>query len=250
MRALLLVGVLLLAVALLVGPARAATGTVTLSSSGPAPQTITVNRGDSVRFVNQDNGNHTITSNAGAWTFRAVIAPGASATTPAFRSAGSFGYSDVWFITVVQQNANGSVTVRAPAPSPTPKPTATHSPSPKPSATRSPTPRATTTSPTPSPTVSPSGLAIGPPIGGLPSITPSAGPTPNVAPPGSSSATPAAVAYGPKSEIAQSSVHKYGLPVLLALFAAVGVLSLLLRVLLVEAPAVRRTGEVGPEARL
>lgn len=251
---------------MLTGPlllrAGAATATVTLNSNGPTPQRITINRGDRVTFVNQDTGSHTITNNAGAWTFRATIRPGASATTPSFSSGGQFGYSDVFFIAVVQQNVNGFITVRAPSStaSPTPKPSATRSPTPKPkpSATRGPTPQpaASSASPTSSPT--PSGVAIVPGIGGLPSIITSGGPTPNVAPPESAqvSGTPAVVAYGPKSEIAQSSAHRYGLPVVLALVAVVGVLSLLVRLLLAEPAATtgdaasRRTEEEGPEAGL
>jgi len=230
-----------LAVALLVRVpgAGAATKTVSLGSNGPTPQTITINRGDRVSFVNNDNGSHTITSNAGGWSFRATIQPGARATTPAFTTAGRFGYSDVFFITVVQQSVNGFIEVKATAPSPTPKPTASRTPSPsaKPSATKSPTPR-------PSATPSSSGVAIGPGLvlGTVPPLVVPSGPAPNVAPPETlGTSTPATtLAYGPKSAIVQSSSHRYGLPVLLALLAVVGVLSLLVRLLLAE-PAGRRT---------
>lgn len=223
--------------------ASAATRTVTLGSNGPTPQTITINRGDRVSFVNSDNGNHTITSNAGAWSFRATIPPGEQRTTPAFTSAGRFGYSDVYFIAVVQQSVDGVIEVRAPAPSPTARPTAsrTPSPSPKPTASRT---------PSPSPTPSASGVAIGPGLvlGTVPPLATPTGPAPDVAPLETltSAATPTTIAYGHKSEIVQGSPHRYGLPVLLALLAAVGVLSLLVRLLLAE-PVVRRTGGEGPE---
>lgn len=214
--------------------AQAATHAVTLTSNGPSPQTVTINRGDTVTFANADSVNHTITHNAGAWSYQATIRPGASSTTPAFRTAGQYGYSDQFFVLLVRQQVDGFVSVRAPAPSPTPSPTKSRTPSPTPSPTptKSPTPQPTTPSPTPS--ASPSGIAIGPGIGGLPSLTPSGGPTPNVAPPETSSAAPGVVAYGPKSELAQSSAHRFGLPVLLALLGVVGALSLLVRLLLAE----------------
>ena len=250
---LLLAAPLLLLLALLATPAAAATGRVTLASNGPTPQTITINRGDTVTFVNQDNSSHTITSNAGAWSYRATIPAGASATTPPFRSAGQFGYRDTYFVALFEQNANGYVSVRAPSStaSPTPKPSATKSPtpSPKPSPTKSPRGSAT---PTASPT--PSGLVIAPGIGGLPTPGVIGGPTPHVAPSESASPTPTSVTYGDKAAIVQSSPHGFGVPVLLALLAALGVLSLIVRLLLAEPaaltaePASRRTGEEGADA--
>lgn len=238
---LLLAGLVATVLATLVAPASAATATVTLNGNGPTPQAITINRGDTVRFVNQDNGSHTITSNAGAWSYSATIAAGASATTPAFAAAGQFGYRDSFFIAVVQQNVNGTISVRAPSPSPTPSATRSPTPAPKPSATRSPTPAAT---PSASASATPSGMAIIPGIDGVPTLAPTAGPTPDVAPPETALPTPTVVAYGPKSAIVQSSPHSFGLPVLLALLAAVGTLSLIVRVLLAQPAPIRRTDEV------
>jgi hypothetical protein len=251
----LLVVLLGVALGLSSWPAAAATRTVTLTSSGPSPQSVTIATGDRISFVNSDSGSHTISSNAGAWSFRATIRPGASATTPAFSTAGHFGYSDVYFITVVQQNVDGSIDVKAAPPSPTPKPTTTRSPTPQPSSspTRTASPRPSSAASTSaSPAATASGLAIGPGIRlGVPPTGAPSGLPPQVAPSETYLATspPGSVAYGPTSQIVQSSAHRFGLPVLLALLAAVGVLSLLVRLLLAEppaapeAPAVRRTPE-------
>lgn len=233
--------VLLLAAALaLAGRAAAGSRTVTLTGSGPSPASVTVNRGDKVVFFNNDNVNHTVSDNAGPWAFRATIRPGGSAVTPAFSQAGHYGYTDTWFVALVERDADGAIEVRAPAPSPSRPPTATPKPSPtkpKPSATASPSssPRATpsaeqspegSSTPTPAPSLT---------LGALPTVTPppaTTGPPPTVATLAPSPTQ--AVAYGPKSDIAQSSAHRYGLPVLLALMAAAGVLSLLLRFLLAQ----------------
>lgn len=251
-------GLLALVLVGLSQPASAAARTVTLTNSGPSPASITINAGDRIVFVNADDTNHTVTDNAGPWSFRASIAPGRSASTGAFSSAGHYGYNDSFFVTVVQQNVEGSIEVRA-APPPTPKPTV--KPTAKPSPSRTPAPSASATrtpSATPSPsataTATPTGtetVAPSPSIGTLPVITlpPTTGPTPAVAPPVASPT--AAIAYGPVSEIAQPSAHRYGLPVLLALLAAAGVLSLLVRFLLAqpagETAAVRRTSPLGSE---
>ncbi|MCU1588124.1 MAG: hypothetical protein JWN31_1617, partial [Frankiales bacterium] len=245
-------------------PSSAATRTVTLTNNGPSPASITLNAGDRVTFVNADNGSHTVTDNAGPWSFRASIAPGRSASTPAFSAAGHYGYNDAFFVAVVQQNVDGAIEVRAAAPSPTPKPTVkpTVKPTGRPTPTRTPSPSASagrTPSPTPrasdEPSPSPS-VTNTQRLGTVPVLTlpPTPGPTPAVAPPVVPPVvSPTAVtAYGPVSEIAQRSAHRYGLPVLLALLAAAGVLSLMVRFLLAvpagsgtepagETAAVRRT---------
>jgi plastocyanin len=238
----------------LAAPAAAASRTVTLTGNGPSPAGIAINSGDRVVFVNSDSVSHTVTDTSGSWSFRATIRPGTSATGPVLTSAGSYGYNDAFFSGIVQRNVDGTITVRAASPSatpkPTPKPTAS---SPRPTSKPSPTPtrsaspsaspsRSATASPSPSVSPSPTATAgLGLPVVTLP---PTAGPTPTLAPP--VTASPESVAYGPTSEIAQASAHRYGLPVLLALLAAGGVLSLLIRFLLAQpegaAPASRRTG--------
>ena len=238
-----------------VAPAQAATQTVTLSAQGPSPTPITIAKGDAVRFVNSDSVTHTITSNAGAWTFKVALAAGKTATTPTFGAAGTYGYRDDYLLVAIQQNRNGFITVKSAAPSPSPsaKPSATPRASSPPKAT--PAPAGTSTpSPTPSPSTSGVGTAIGPGlgVGGFPVLTPgqSSGPQPNVAPPPvGETATPAAApgspTYADKSGVVQRSAHGYGLPALLALVGIAGIASLLVRLLLAHPAAFRRTGSVG-----
>ena len=248
---------LLLSVVVVAGPAGAATRTVTLNGSGPSPRSVTINVGDRVSFFNDDSVSHTVTDNAGPWTFRATLRPGTSAVTPAFSRAGHYGYNDAFVVTVFQQNVDGAIEVRSTAPSPTPKPTATQTATPKPSATRSASPSVSpraTSAPSPSgsasaaPTDSPRATAV--PTVTLGTVSPEPEPSasesaPAVASPGGSPT----IAYGPTSQIAQGSAHRYGLPVLIALLAAAGVLSLLVRFLLAQpaggTPASRRTEPEG-----
>jgi plastocyanin len=245
---LLLLGVLAVAT-----PAHAATRTVVLDENGPSPRSVTINAGDKVAFVNHDSVSHTISDNAGPWSFHSTIRAGGSATTGPFSRAGHYGYNDAFVVAVFQQNVDGSIEVRAAAPSPTPKPTATKSASPKPTATRSgsPSPSATASrSASPTPTASASQSPT--PTATLGTVPPA--PVPTTSEPKPAVASPAGsptVAYGPTSEIAQSSAHRYGIPVLLALLAAAGVLSLLVRFLLAQpagmTPASRRTSGEGSE---
>jgi hypothetical protein len=93
------------------------------------------------------------------------------------------------------------------------------------------------------------GVAVPPPISGgvvpTPAATPTLGPVPQVAPPGTRPSPPTAgqavqVAYGDHGAIVQRSAHRFGLPAVLALVAALGVLTLLGRVLLRAPEADRR----------
>jgi plastocyanin len=218
----------LLAVPLLVlaVSAQAATVVVTLSSDGPNPASVTIKRGDTVTFRNTDNVSHRIRRNAGAWSYDRQIPAGGSAVTPQFAAAGGFGYEDSFTIALLPQTVNGSITVIAPKPTATRSPT----PSPRPSTTRSPT---ASPSPSGTPSATPSGLAITPPIG-IATIPPTTAPMPNLAPPMPTSpvTTTAPVSYGSKADLVQSSPHRYGLPMALALLLAIGVLSLIARLLL------------------
>ena len=218
---------------LLLGSAQAATHTVTLTSGGPSPTTVTVSRGDTVTFSNTDSGTHTITHNAGAWSYTATIPAGGKSTTPAFTASGSFGYDDTFGLALFPQHVNGFVKVVGVSPSPTRSPTA----SPRPTATHSASPVASAT-----PSSTTSGIAITPGlgVGSLPPPPTSPPPNPSIAPPTlapSASSTPLAIGYGDARALVQPSPHRYGLPALLALIGAVGVLSLLVRLLLSLKPA-------------
>ena len=251
LAALLLVAV---GLALHLPSADAATRTVTLSAQGPSPVNITIAQGDVVKFVNSDNVPHTVKSTTSNWALNKGLAAGASASTPAFTSAGTFKYTDSFTLIAVPRSVPGSIVVPGSAPSPSASPTASASPRPSPTAARTstPSPRASTSS-TPAPNPSQTGTASGPGlgVGGLPSVppaTPTTGPQPNVAPPGPSSSSAGAVSYGGTSGVVQGSAHRYGLPAALAVVDITGVVSLLVRLLLAHpaaAAAFRRTGSVG-----
>ncbi len=228
--------------------ARAATKSVTLTNQGPSPASITIAVGDVVRFDNQSNVDHTLTS-AKTWTFKRTIAAGSAATTNPFPTAGTYAYTDEFTLVAIPQQVNGSIVAKgatptaSPTPSPTPKPTT--GPTPRP--TVAPTP---TRSPTASPTASPSpsggtGTAVGPGLGTgvLTSAqpTPSSGPAPDIAAPASPSTSAGPViAYGDKAAVVQGSPHRFGLPAALAVVLMGGVLSLILRLLL-SLPEARRS---------
>ncbi|MGB8649927.1 MAG: hypothetical protein WCD35_04615, partial [Mycobacteriales bacterium] len=108
-------------------PAQAATRTVTLGPNGPSPSSLTIVKGDVVRFVNSDSVSHTVTHTSGAWTFTATIAAGAHQDTSPFSAAGTFGYQDQRSF-VLPMTASGSIVVTAPRPSPSTSPRATASP--------------------------------------------------------------------------------------------------------------------------
>lgn len=242
---------------LLAAPAEAAVKTVSLTGTGPSPSPVTIAKGDSVRFLNTDNVAHTVSRSAGSWSFKATIAPGQSAKTGTFGTAGNFDYADTYTLIAIPQSNPGRITVSAgtaPPPTASPKPTAgpTKSPAPRPTATRSPTPVAPGSA---SPSAQPiqTGTAVLPGIGTgqIPVPTPgqTAGPAPDIASPDattSGSAVPVApnLTYSGRG-LVQGSPHRYGLPAALALVGIVGVLSLLVRILLAE-PAARRRRTGGP----
>ena len=233
-------------------PAAAATATVTLGPQGPSPATVTVARGDTVRFVNSDSVTHTLTHTSGPWSFTATVAAGGHQDTPAFTASGTFSYSDRRNF-VVSTTASGSVVVPAngPAPAPSPRPSGTPkpTPTPKPAVTRTPPPPGATPPPgassTPGATSTPAALPSA-------SVSPGSGPAPTALPPvagtgqtgapgpaASPSGTPApSVSYAQRG-LTQGSSHRYGLPAALAVVAITGLASLLLRLLLAE-PAARR----------
>jgi hypothetical protein len=236
---------------LVAGPAHAATPTVTLSQQGPSPATITVAQGQTVTFVNNDSVPHRVRHTSGAWTFDKSIPANKSVTTPPF-AAGTFGYSDDFATVVlgVPRSVSGSVVVPKTAPSPSPS--ATRRPTPAPSRSAAPRPSVSASpaaSATPLPTQSGTAVLPGLGTGVLPTpvATPLTGPAPQVAPGVSPnpSSTPAvaSIRYGGKDGLVQPSSHRYGLPAALAVVGIVGVVSLLVRLLLAQPEAARRTEE-------
>jgi plastocyanin len=236
----------LASVVLVAAPASAAVTKVSLTSSGPSPATVTIRAGDTVAFTNTDTVSHTLKSTSSNWTLKATTVAAKTTKSLLFSKPGTFDYSDSYQILVgIPQTSAGHVVVpKSASASPTPRATASRTPAPTSAPTRPPV-----ATPTPSATVTPgAGVAVPPPINGgvipSPGASPSLGPAPQVAPPGTSPVpvTPAPVvdvAYGDHRAIVQGSAHRFGLPAVLALVAAVGVLTLLGRVLL-RAPEARR----------
>jgi len=108
MRRLLFTGVAALALAL---PANvlAATKTVNIYGAVFQPATVTVQRGDAVKWVNRDNANHQIVADDG--TFASAVLRQGRAYTHTFRAAGTFRYRDV-----LGQVKRGTVVVTGAAP--------------------------------------------------------------------------------------------------------------------------------------
>jgi plastocyanin len=105
---LLFTGVAALALAL---PANvlAATKTVNIYGAVFQPATVTIQRGDAVRWVNRDNANHQIVADDG--TFASPILRQGRSYTHTFRAVGTFRYRDV-----LGQVKRGTVIVQGAAP--------------------------------------------------------------------------------------------------------------------------------------
>ncbi len=233
---LVVVGLLGLAAA---APASAArTITISLTADGPKPASVTAAVGDTVRFLNADaTFIHQARSASDNWSFDTrPLAPGQSFTAGTLAKAGEYRY----------QGANlddftGKVVVPA-ATTPAGSPAASTPPA------ASAPPAGTSPSPSPSSTGG-TGAASAPgfgggAVGGFPSGSPSASlPAPQVAPvlPGetpSASAGPAGVLAEPGRLREAVGARRFGLPAALAAVGALGVGSLLLRLLLAQ-PASR-----------
>jgi plastocyanin len=108
MRRLLFTGVAALALAL---PANvlAATKTVNIYGAVFQPATVTIQRGDAVKWVNRDNANHQIVADDG--TFASAILRQGRSYTHKFSAAGTFRYRDV-----LGQLKRGTVVVTGAAP--------------------------------------------------------------------------------------------------------------------------------------
>jgi plastocyanin len=105
-----------------VAPVLAATRTVDIHDNAYGPQSITVNRGDTVSWTNHDSVKHTVTSNDGGPLDSGNFGEG-QAYAYTFGTAGTYSY-----YCEVHPNMRGSVAVQAAAakatPAPKPDPTA------------------------------------------------------------------------------------------------------------------------------
>jgi plastocyanin len=258
-RALPYAGAAALLLALVVAPLLAATPgyaartvTISLTATGPKPATAIAGVGDTVTFTNDDaTFVHEVANKSPNWTFDSrPLAPGQSFTTGPLSKPGDYDYQGVNL-----DSFTGRVSVPAAA---TSVPPSAPAPSPAPSSGSSATPKPATSggaaggSPSPSSSPAPAGLVPPPYAGGFGALGASGSPAPGssapppaVAPvlPGAESAGPApggaglAVGRGRLPEPATG--RRYGLPAALAAIGALGVASLLGRLLLAH-PAARR----------
>lgn len=227
-------------------PAAAAEKVVTITAEGVSPKVLTVAKGDTVTFVNEDASfGYRAVATSDNWDLDSGpvgLLPGRSYTHPdPIEAAGTYTYR------VAEGEAyEGSVVLPAPSPKPSPSKAGTSpkpSPAPKPASSPSPAGDGTASPPAggfgtigdPSP--APGGVAPPPSIA-LPELPgETAGPDPETAGEPDPVATTAAAVPGRLGS--PPTARGYGLPAVLAAVLAAGVASLLVRLLLAE-PAARR----------
>ena len=243
---------------LLAAPASAAEKVVTITAEGVTPKVLTVAKGDTITFVNEDASfGYRAVATSENWDLDSGpvgLLPGRSYTHPdPIDAAGTYTYR------VAEGEAyEGSVVLPSPSPRPSPSKAGTSpkpSPAPKPASSPSPTGGAGTAAPpvtggfgtSGDPSPAPGGVAP-PPAIALPELPgESAGPDPETAgEPDPVSTTAAAV---PGRLGSPPTARGYGLPAVLAAVLAAGVASLLVRLLLAEPAAHRRArGAMAPPA--
>lgn len=233
---------------LLAAPASAAEQVVTITAEGVTPKVLTVAKGDTITFVNEDASfGYRAVATSENWDLDSGpvgLLPGRSYTHPdPIEAAGTYTYR------VAEGEAyEGSVVLPAPSPKPSPSKAGTSpkpSPAPKP-ASPSPSPVGGGTASPPvtggfgtlgEPSPAPGGVAP-PPAIALPELPgETAGPQPETAGEPDPVATTAAAVPGRLGS--PPTARGYGLPAVLAAVLAAGVASLLVRLLLAE-PAARR----------
>jgi plastocyanin len=117
-------------------PAPQAAAEVRMANSTFRPASLTVDAGTAVRFVNDDDRDHTVTASAGG--FNSGLLGAGSTWTRTFSTPGTFGY-----LCAFHPDMTGTIAVRSssggtppPAPAPTPAPAATPRPTAAPGTTR------------------------------------------------------------------------------------------------------------------
>jgi plastocyanin len=88
----------------------AATGTITIRSTGFSPSLVTVNHGDKVYFKNSDKVDHQVVADDGSFA-SPILHANQSWTSGALNTAGSFRYHDA-----LHPNLAGRITVKGPPP--------------------------------------------------------------------------------------------------------------------------------------
>ena len=110
MKRTLVIGLVALLGLAVAAPVEAATITVRITKSGFAPSAVTINFGDTVRWVNNDTTNRQVVADSGAFA-SPILAPGRSYSYT-FRTSGVFRYHDA-----IKPRQRGRVTVRGQPPS-------------------------------------------------------------------------------------------------------------------------------------
>ena len=90
-------------------PSATATKTVQIKRSSFSPATVTINTGDTVRWVNSDTQNHQVVSNNGSFV-SAILGPG-KRYSHTFNAAGTYRYHDG-----LNAASKGTVVVKGPPP--------------------------------------------------------------------------------------------------------------------------------------
>ncbi len=209
---LVVVGLVLVGL-LLAPPASAASVTVTLrAAAAPSPGAARAEAGDSLVFRNADVLDHVVQAKSTNWQL-SVTVPAEGSASYRLTRAGTFTYTDTRQL--LMGVYTGSITVTA-APNTTPGQTAG--------------PRPSLASPADGATPGPTASVV--PGGATP------GPTASVVPGGAQTTS--------RGRLTQGSTHRFGLPVLLAVVALVGVVTVLGRYLLAQpAAGGRRTWSGG-----
>lgn len=232
----------------------AAARTVDVVLTASAPATVSLAPGDSVRFVNGETGPlappHRVTATqrggSTSWSYESDLLAGGQSTPPVvFRSAGTYLFVDRrGGPGPLGTEQLGRIVVTAPSPASDP------APAPAPAAPAPAQPAPTTAAPAPSRTAAPSSAVAAPAPLDLPVPSPTGEiasqlPTPDVADEADEGPPPVQALRGPLPGALTS--RGIGLPAALAAVAALGVASLLVRVLLAE-PAARAALRPSPAA--
>jgi plastocyanin len=156
-------------------PAGAAGHHVEMEGYAYSPRSLTVQRGDSVTWMNHDEAPHDSKTTSGPASFHSPLLNKGESWSHTFNTAGTYSY-----YCTVHPDMKASITVSAPkplSPKPSPKPPPTKSKEPEPEREPEPEPEEATTSPTPKRTSKPAPTVSAPPATTSPPAPP---PTPTV----------------------------------------------------------------------
>lgn len=119
-------------------PAGAAGHHVEMENYAFSPRSLTVQRGDSVTWMNHDEAPHDAKTTSGPASFHSPMLEQGGSWTHTFNSAGTYSY-----YCTVHPDMKASIVVTAPEPPPAPKPTRSKEPEPEPEPKPEPEPEQT-----------------------------------------------------------------------------------------------------------